>query len=991
VRRFLQSLVMAAMMLLAATALPPTPARADEARTVRLPAPPTSPPGSRPASQPASQPTTRPVETLSDAEALMQKGDYAAAEDGYRKLSAQPALRVAAAVGLARALETQGKVEQALEVLQAVADDAQAEPTWQLARAEVLATVGRYEEALAAATAACELRPKWAPGIYRRGMLLETLGRTAEAVAVYKTMEDIVTDEAAMRDSRQLVALGQILDRYAVRTGMKASAQADNIFNNYLRRAYHLDKDYWPAYVAAGMFSLAKHRPQTAAKEFAQANKINPRIADVHVGMAAIYLGGWQFERCEAAVKQALAINPRHADALLVQAVCRMQWRKFDEVEPILQSILKTNPNHLDALSLLAALHIRMDQPEEAAPYLQRVQAVNPRYSPLPTAIGEWLSAARRFEQAETYYRQAIALEPELAEPYASLGKLYMQTGQEDEAREVLAKAHEIDDFRADVVNYLRLLEKLKNYDVLETEHFIIKVDGRYDKVLLNQVAEYLEDIYDQVCGDYEYQPVDKTIIEIFPEHTTFSVRITGRGWVGTIGACTGRVIALVTPHPQRSNFGTQNWATVLRHEFTHAVTLAATDYRIPHWLTEACAVWQQPDKRNYAYVRMLVQATRAGRLFPIQELDWGFIRPKRGGDRSLAYAQAQWAMEYIITVKGYATIPRMLRAFREGLSQEEVFRRVVGIEEKDFDEAFRKWAAQQVVSWGYNADPLPNYAKAQAAAKENPDDLDVQAAWAVAQYLRRRNAPALRTAEKVLEKDPANVKALKVAALVQAALKQYDQAIALAQRLQQVAPAEATAPRVLARCYLARKQYAPAIAAMELLKQRQPYDSWPYEQLAKLYTQMGQVEKALPNLIHLHRHTMTDTKYARQIADICRTLQRDQTALEYYHEILHINPYEASAYKAIAEIQTRARNYAPAIQAAEEWTLIQDDSPEAWTTLALVRYRAAKATNDRALLEQARLAAEKALELSASSQARQVLMRIHRELDAVAPPSEAR
>ena len=50
---------------------------------------------------------------------------------------------------------------------------------------------------------------------------------------------------------------------------------------------------------------------------------------------------------------------------------------------------------------------------------------------------------------------------------------MYMQTGQEKEAREVLRKAHEIDDFREDVTNYLNLLDKLldpEKYLVKETE-----------------------------------------------------------------------------------------------------------------------------------------------------------------------------------------------------------------------------------------------------------------------------------------------------------------------------------------------------------------------------------------------------------------------------------------------------------------------------------------------------------------------------------------
>ena len=398
-----------------------------------------------------------------------------------------------------------------------------------------------------------------------------------------------------------------------------------------------------------------------------------------------------------------------------------MQWRKFEQVPPVVEQVLKTNPNHLDALSLLAAVEIRMGKPDKAKPFIDRVHKVDANYYGLPLTIAEWLSAGRQFEVAETYYRQAIDLAPEQADPVTGLGKLYLQTGDEDKALATLKKAHEIDDFRADVVNYMNLLDKMKDYMVRQTPHFIVKVDPKYDAILADQTAEYMEKIYPEITSDYGYKPNEKTIIEFFPNHKDFSVRITGRGWIGTVGASTGRVIAMVAPNNERSEFGTHNWAVVLRHEYTHTVTLAATNNRIPHWFTEACAVFQQPDKRNYTFVRMLVGATRTGKLFPIKELDWGFIRPKKAGDRSLAYAQSEWVMEYIIATKGYDTILKMLHGFRDGMTQAQVFDKIVGVGEKDFDAAFNKWAHETVKKWGFNPEPPPDYKRPSSSRRRSP------------------------------------------------------------------------------------------------------------------------------------------------------------------------------------------------------------------------------------------------------------------------------
>ena len=940
----------------------------------------------KPASTAKAKPeTTARSGTLEACRELYMKGQYVPAADGYRKLLDVKEHRASAAIGQAKALAIVGKYDEALEALKKVEAEAAARAEWHLAMAELLHTVGKYDEALVRAAKACDLRPTWAPAIFQHGEVLETLGRKQQAISVYKSMSKTIETDEYRRDARSLVALGRIMDRHAILTGQRASEQASNILHNYFQEAYmKADQKYWPANIAAGMFLLTKHRPESAVKEFSLAAKINDNIPDAYVGLAAVELGKWRFEACLQHVERALKTNPRHADALLLKAICLMQWRKFDQVPAVIEKVLKTNPNHLEALSLMAAVHIRTDEPDKAGPYIQRARKVNADYHGLPNTIGQWLAAGRQFKAAEKYYREAMKLAPELAGPVTDLGRMYMQTGDEDEAVEVLKKAHEIDNFRSDVVNFLNLLKKMKDYQVLETEHFIVKVDGKHDAILLDQVARYMEKIHREVTADFGYEPRQKTIIEFFPTHGDFSIRITGRGWIGTVGACTGRVIALAAPNTERSQFGTHNWATVLRHEYAHTVTLAATENRIPHWFTEACAVFQQPDKRNYSFVQMLVQATRAepSRLFPVKELDWAFIRPRKAGDRSLAYAQSEWLLEHIIETKGYETVPKMLKGFRDGLSQAEVFERIVGTKEKDFDKAFRGWAKKTVKAWGFNPDPPPDYAKAAKEAKAKPDDAGAQATFAVALYYRGDLRRAEKAARKALELDGENTRALAVLAVALSARKEYEEAIKSAEKLESLDHTTSFAPKVLAQCHMAKKDWAEAIGALELLQQRQPLDSYSYEQLANIYTQLGQPEKALPNLIHLHRHTMKDPKYARQIAEIYRTMKQDDQALAYFEQITHINPYQPNAYEAMAAIYRSQRDYDKALAAIENVRLLEPDSADAWAKTAMMRYLAGRATKNADRLLQAKQAAEKALELDPDSRARQVLERIVAALD---------
>ncbi len=926
------------------------------------------------------------VETIAQADALYNKGKYRQAVKAYKGFADEEQIRISAAIGLARALQATGQYAEAVEALQAVGKDAQQRSDWQLAVAEALRHVGKYEQALKHAQTANRLWPKWAPALLIQGELLETLGRKEQAQAVYKKMTEITAAGGYENDARQLVALGQIYDRYATLTGLRASEQASNILHNYLQEAYQkVDKDYWPAHVATGMFLLSKHRPTGAAEEFKLALKKNPRAADAIVGMGAIALSQWNFEACLQMADKALKINPHHPDAHLLKATCMLAWRKFEKAPPLLEKVLKVNPRHLEALSLMAAAHVRLNDPETAETYAKRVRQINEGYHGLDLAIAEWLAAGRQFDQAEKHYLQAIELAPELAEPLAGLGKMYMQTGEELKAQETLRKAREKDDFREDVANFLIIVDRILDPDrfvVKETENFIIKVDKKYDLVMLDQMADYMEQIYEEVCGDFGHYPDEKTIVEIMPTHQQFSLRIAGRGWIGTVGACTGRVIVLAAPHQKRSQLGLHNWAMVMRHEFTHTVTLSATDNRIPHWFTEACAVWQQPDKRNYRYVQLLVGAVRAKRLFPISEIDWGFIRPKRSGDRSLAYAQSEWMMEYIISQHGFGKISEMLQLFRKGLPQKQVIEKALGVNEKTFDKRFAKWAHAQAEEWGFEVDPAPDLKKAKAHAEKNPENAEAQADYAYALYRRRKIPQADKQADKALKLDENQARALAIKAVVAHMKKDHDKAIQFAGRVEKADPTTSIAPRILARSYIAKRNYVQAIGALELLKQRQPLDSYSYQNLAKIYQQYGQPEKALPNLLHLHRHTMRDPEHARQIAEIYRMLDKDDLALTYFREIAFINPYETSAYESIAAIHMRQRQFDQARQAARNLTLLEPDSAKAWDYMAIVQYRAGQADQDAKLLEEAREAARKSVELDPQGKGPRILDAINRAIE---------
>jgi tetratricopeptide (TPR) repeat protein len=354
-------------------------------------------------------------------------------------------------------------------------------------------------------------------------------------------------------------------------------------------------------------------------------------------------------------------------------------------------------------MGLVAASEALQLHDAQTRALLAEVDQVHPNDATAYYEVAEQLGAMRQYPRAEAMYKIAVDRAPWWSSPRNGLGLLYTQSGDEDSARATLDAAHQLDPYNVATTNYLRLLDELASFQTRESAHFIVRYDGKLDPIIPYYYNDYLESIYPAVTGEYKTTPPVKTIIEVFPTHDAFSVRTTGSPWIGTVGASTGRVIAMVAPRKGENTQGTFNWSQVLRHEFTHTVTLAATDNRISHWMTEGLAVREEHSPPQWAWVPMLYHAVTKHELIDIDQLTWSFIRPRKPSDRQLAYAESLWICQYIEQTYGHGAMLKMLADYKAGGLQDEVFPKVLGRSTTQFFSEFSRWAEARVAGWGYD------------------------------------------------------------------------------------------------------------------------------------------------------------------------------------------------------------------------------------------------------------------------------------------------
>src|SRR4029450_940663 len=227
----------------------------------------------------------------------------------------------------------------------------------------------------------------------------------------------------------------------------------------------------------------------------------------------------------------------------------------------------------------------------------------------------------------------ATARRPQIGGVRGRLGLVLMRLGEEGEAAKLLEESFAIDQFNVRVKNMLEVLNVLKGYAAIETEHFIVRFDRGQDELLARYAARHLEDdVFPELTRRLGYTPPGKTLIEIFSRsartsgHSWFSARMVGLPFIGTVGACAGKMVALTSPAELPEKFDS---ASVLRHEYVHVLNLQQTDFAVPHWLTEGLAVYLENQPRPQKWTILLASRAKERELFNLNNLTLGFIRPQ--------------------------------------------------------------------------------------------------------------------------------------------------------------------------------------------------------------------------------------------------------------------------------------------------------------------------------------------------------------------------
>ena len=760
-----------------------------------------------------------------------------------------------------------------------------------------------------------------------RAEALEGLGKTDAAAAAIEPLVERLKSKQVTTPEELVESVRALILRSRVRPQEEPAGGDFRQMEALLALCRdQLGRLYWPAYVTEARLLYDKDNTKDAGAAVMRALSLNPSSAEAWELLGRMGVDSFNFEGVEevAAKLDALAGGPS-PKAAAVLARARLRQNDPDGAAALIEPQLLRYPKLRDLLAVQAAtMALRYDF-DATDKLLAAFDTLSPGSPDALYEVGKTLSEARQYEEASFYLSKAAARAPYRAEAVCDLGLLGLQSGRDTEARDALERAAALDPFNLRVANSLALVKELTGFHRVESDHFIIRYKPGPDEALALDMPARLETMYKRVTGKgpggIDHQPGGKTVIDLMPNQRWFAVRIAGVTRIHTMAASTGPTIAMESPSegPGHS-IGTYDWLRVVRHEFTHTVTLSRSKNRMPHWFTEASAVYLEDSPRDYNTCKLLEGALDNDALLDFREINIAFVRPKKQTDRSLAYAQGHWMYQFMIEKWGQKSPLQLMDLYAAGKREDAAFRQVFGVGTAEFTDQFRAWARKQLVAWGMvprEGEPtlgqvlLEEATSAEDTRKGMTTELQAaadDAAWSAAigggpdtEWKPELPHPSKAMADRWLQKYPDHPDLLQA----------------------EVAYAVAAADD---------KPGPDLVPLLERYAAARPVDPLPHQLLARIYLALepGQkigdkgIEGAIPHLEYLDAREQGSATYAAELARRYAAIQDWDKAAAKAERATTIAPYNADYRELAATVALQHNDYPTALRQITALTIIE-------------------------------------------------------------------
>ena len=182
-----------------------------------------------------------------------------------------------------------------------------------------------------------------------------------------------------------------------------------------------------------------------AREQFLIVQKLAPDDPAIHVRLAQTYTAEHSWSQAEKELNAALQVNPRDYQALgdLVDlwVASKQQAKAFNRM----RQYVRTYPDDAQGHLILGSLHLAEKDYSSARAELDRSIELDAKQAPAHLQLGQVFQAQKQSDAAVSEFEKALALQPRFVPLLAMVGNLYVDKGELDKARGYYEQALAID------------------------------------------------------------------------------------------------------------------------------------------------------------------------------------------------------------------------------------------------------------------------------------------------------------------------------------------------------------------------------------------------------------------------------------------------------------------------------------------------------------------------------------------------------------------
>ncbi len=201
-------------------------------------------------------------------------------------------------------------------------------------------------------------------------------------------------------------------------------------------------------YLASGQKYMKKGQYASAAIEYRNALKLDPRFVDAYYQLAQAELAQRNGSAAYGALEKAIELDPNRLDARLDRGRIYLAARDFEgpgggfkKAEEEANFVISQDPKNVGAYQLLGAALISQQKSEAALAAFSKIVELTPNDSSTYVNMALVEISLHRLPEAEQHLKQAIQLDPKSVQANIDLANFYHLQGKLPEAQQVLQTA----------------------------------------------------------------------------------------------------------------------------------------------------------------------------------------------------------------------------------------------------------------------------------------------------------------------------------------------------------------------------------------------------------------------------------------------------------------------------------------------------------------------------------------------------------------------